>query len=372
MAVPVLDLLRQYATIKSDIDAAVSGVISSGRFILGPEVQAFEKEIATYLEVEHAIGCASGTDALQIALMAIGLRPGDEVITSPFTFVATAETIALLGGVPVFVDIDPATFAIDAAQIERAITPRTRAIIPVHLYGHPCDMDAIMAIGRAHRIPVIEDAAQAVGATYRGRKVCSMGDISCVSFYPTKNLGAYGDGGLIVTNDAERAALIRRICNHGQYETYKYNAVGVNSRLDAIQAAVLRVKLRHLDAWNEGRRSVAARYDALLTGSGAATPPVAEGCTHIYHQYTVRVPNRDAVARALHARGVGSMIYYPVPLHLQPAYAALGGRVGQFPAAEEAAREVLSLPVYPELTAAEIDEVATALRDALEPIAVQS
>ena len=368
MSIPMLDLLGQYKTIKGEIDGAVERVISSGRFILGPEVQAFEQEIAAYLGAKHAIGCASGTDALQIAMMALGLKPGDEVITPPFTFVATAETIALLGGRPVFVDIDPRTFTMDAAKIEAAITPRTKAILPVHLYGQPSDMDAIMAVARAHNIPVIEDAAQSFGASYHGRMTCTIGDIACVSFYPTKNLGAFGDGGLIVTNNDALADLVRRICNHGQYKTYYYNAIGVNSRLDALQAAILRVKLRHLDVWNEGRRAVAAQYNAAFAGTPVVTPFVAPNVDHIYHQYTVRVPNRDAIAKALTAQGIGNMIYYPVPLHVQEAYAYVGNHAGDFPATEAAAREVLSLPMYPELTAAQINEVAHAVINALATV----
>ncbi len=368
MPIPILDLQRQYQSIKGEIDSAVERVISSGRFILGPEVQAFEQEVAAYLGARHAIGCASGTDALQIALMALGLKPGDEVITPPFTFVATAEAIALLGGRPVFVDIDPHKFTIDPSRIASAITPRTKAILPVHLYGQPCDMDAIRTVARAHNIPVIEDAAQSFGARYHGAQTCTLGDIACVSFYPTKNLGAFGDGGLIVTNSDDLAALVRKICNHGQFKTYHYDTIGVNSRLDALQAAILRVKLKHLDMWNEGRRTVAAKYSAHFAGTDVVAPVVAPGVEHIYHQYTVRVPHRDAVAKTLTEQGIGNMIYYPVPLHVQSAYAYLGYRHGDFPVTEAAAAEVLSLPIYAELADAAVSQVAHAVVDAVATV----
>lgn len=369
MNIPILDLQSQYASIKPEIDGAVTRVINSGRFIGGPEVAAFEQEIAAFLGAKHAIGCASGTDALQLALMAIGLKPGDEVITPSFTFVATAEAIALLGGVPVFVDIDPRTFTVDAALLEKKITARTKAILPVHLYGHPSAMDAINAIAKAHHIPVIEDAAQSIGARYHGRRACTLGDIACVSFYPTKNLGAFGDGGLLVTDSDEHAATLRKICNHGQFKTYHYDAIGVNSRLDALQAAILRVKLRHLDRWNEERRRIAAVYTKLFEGTDVVPPWVSPDVEHVYHQYTVRVPNRDAVARTLAAQGISNMIYYPVPLHVQEAYTYLGGVEGDFPATESAASEVLSLPMYPELSDEQIAHVARGVIDAVTTVA---
>jgi UDP-2-acetamido-2-deoxy-ribo-hexuluronate aminotransferase len=349
MKLHMVDVVGQYQKIKSDVDTAIHRVLDSGQFILGKEVGDFECEIAGYLGVKYAIGCASGTDALQIAMMALGIGPGDEVISTPFTFVATAETIALIGAKPVYVDIDPKTYNIDPSRLERAITARTRAIIPVHLYGQAADMDPIMDVARKYHLKVIEDAAQALGAAYRGKRICGIGDIGAISFFPSKNLGCFGDGGMMVTNDPELQEGMRVIAAHGSRVRYYHDLIGVNSRLDTIQAAILNVKLRHLDAWNRARREAAARYAALLKGTPVTTPYISPDGEHIFHQYTLRAPRRDDLANHLKAKGIPHAIYYPVPLHLQKAFAMSGGKPGDFPVAEQAAREVLSLPMHTEL-----------------------
>jgi dTDP-4-amino-4,6-dideoxygalactose transaminase len=366
-AIPMLDLKAQYATIREEIAAAIQQVLDSQHFILGPQVKAFEEEMAAYCGARFAVGVASGTDALILALYACGVGPGDEVIVPTFSYIATGDSASLLGAVPVFVDIDSATFNINPAQIEARITGKTKAIVPVHLYGQPADLDPILEMGRRRSIRVIEDSAQAIGATYHGRTTGSMGDIGCISFFPSKNLGGYGDGGMVVTNSEELAARLRTLRAHGtKRHKYMSDEQGWNSRLDELQAAILRVKLRHLDGWKRGRQSVAARYNELLAGvAGVVTPQVAAGCEHVYHQYTVRVPNRDAVQQRLADAGVPSTVYYPVPMHLQKMYAHLGGKPGMLPVAERAAEEVLSLPVYPELTAAQIHRVAEALAAAV-------
>jgi dTDP-4-amino-4,6-dideoxygalactose transaminase len=366
-AIPMLDLQAQYATIRKEIAAAIQQVLDSQHFILGPQVKAFEEEMAAYCGTRFAVGVASGTDALILALHACGVGPGDEVIVPTFSYIATADAASLLGAVPVFVDSDPLTFNINPAQIEARITAKTKAIVPVHLYGQPADVDPILEIGRRRGLRVIEDNAQAIGATYHGRKTGSMGDAGCISFFPSKNLGAYGDGGMVVTNSEELAARLRALRAHGaSRHKYMSEEQGWNSRLDELQAAILRVKLRHLEDWKRGRQSVAARYNELLARiPGVITPQVAAGCEHVYHQYTVRVPQRDAVQQRLAAAGVPSTVYYPVPMHLQKMYAHLGGRPGQLPVAERAAGEVLSLPVYPELTAAQVHRVAEELAAAV-------
>jgi dTDP-4-amino-4,6-dideoxygalactose transaminase len=350
MKLQMVDVLGQYHHIKAEVDAAIRGVLDSGQFILGKEVGEFERQIATYLGIREAVGCASGTDALQIALMAYGIGPGDEVITTPFTFVATAEVIGLLGAKPVYVDIDPLTFNIDPAQVERAITPRTRAIVPVHLYGQPAEMDAIMEIAKLRGIKVIEDCAQALGAAYKGRKVCTIGDVGCISFFPSKNLGAFGDGGMVVTHDSELAGRMRMIAAHGSRVRYYHEVLGINSRLDTLQAAILGVKAKHLDEWNVARRKAAGRYTALLQGTPVVTPHAPPHCEHIFHQYTVRVPQRDALDSLLKEKGIPHAVYYPVPLHLQKAFAMSGGKKGDFPVTEQACEEVLSLPMHTELS----------------------
>ncbi len=350
MKLQMVDLTTQYQSIKPEIDEAVQRVLESGQYILGKTVDDFEKAAAAYLGVKHAIGCASGTDALQVALMALGIKPGDEIITTSFTFVATTETIALLGGVPVYVDIDPKTYNIDPSLIESAITKRTKAILPVHLYGHAADMDPIRAIGQRHGIPVIEDAAQAMGAEYKGKKVGGIGELGAISFFPSKNLGAYGDAGMVVTNDDRLAERVRMIIVHGSRIRYKHEILGVNSRLDALQAAILSVKLRYLDRWNEARRSSARLYDKMLAGHDIVTPGEEEYAYHIFHQYTVRLKRRDAVARFLAAKSIPHAVYYPIPLHLQEAFKEVGRPKGSLPVTEQATDEVLSLPMHSELT----------------------
>lgn len=359
MTVPVYDPLPEVEFLWSELEEAFRRVMRSGQYILGPEVEALEREAAAYLGVKHAIGVNSGTDALFIALRALGVGPGDEVITTPFTFFATAEAISLVGATPVFVDIDPRTFNLNPKLIDPALTPRTKAILPVHLYGLPAEMDPILEIARAHGLKVLEDCAQAFGATYKGRKVGTLGDAGAFSFFPTKNLGGYGDGGLIATNDDGVAELARMLRAHGSRRKYHNEMVGYNSRLDALQAAFLRVKLRHVDAFNARRREVAASYHQFLQGvPGLVLPPLVEG--HVFHQYTVRIlEGRDRVAEALAREGVGTMVYYPVPLHRLPVYAHMGAAL---PEAERAAREVLSLPMGPFLSEEDLLRVADALR----------
>lgn len=363
MAIPLVDLKAQYRSIQGEIDAAIRRVVESAAFILGPEVNAFEEAFASYCEANYAVGVDSGTAALFLALKACGIGPGDEVITTPFTFISTAEVISQTGARPVFVDIDPATYNLSPERIEAAITPYTRAIIPVHLYGQPAEMDEIRAIAQAHRLWVIEDAAQAHGARYKGRRVGSLGDIACFSFYPSKNLGAYGDAGAVVTNNAELAARVRSLRDHGRSSKYLHEELGWGLRLDALQAAILRAKLPHLDAWNAARRERASRYAELLAGSAVVTPTALPYVEHVYHCYVVRTPHRDDVVKALQARGIGVGIHYPIPLHLQPAYKSLGYANGAFPISEQYSREVLSLPMYPELTEQQQREVATAIRE---------
>jgi dTDP-4-amino-4,6-dideoxygalactose transaminase len=365
MHLQMVDLTTQYKKIKPEIDAAIHRVLDSGQFILGKEVRDFEGAAAQYLNVKHAIGCASGTDALQVAMMALGIGPGDEVITTPFTFVATTETIVLLGATPVYVDIDPMTYNIDANLIEAAITPRTRAIIPVHLYGQACDMDPIMEVSKQRGVPVIEDAAQAMGAEYKGSKVGGIGLIGCISFFPSKNLGAFGDAGMIVTNDDALAEKIRMIVVHGSRVRYKHEVTGVNSRLDALQAAILNVKLKYLDEWHNARRGAAMKYSALLKKLPVELPEEASYARHIYHQYTIRVKDRNRVAQSLAEERIPHAIYYPIPLHLQEAFRRVGKPQGTFAHTERACDEVLSLPMHTELTDDQLDSIVSALKKAL-------
>lgn len=363
MDIPFLDLQAEYRSLQAEIDAAVHRVLERGQFVLGPEVHALQEEMARLCGTRFAWGVASGTDALRLALAALGVGPGHEVITTPFTFVATANTISRAGARPVFVDIRPDTFNLDPEQVEAAITARTRAIVPVHLFGHPADMDAILQVAQRHGIPVLEDAAQAVAARYGERTVGSLGAMGCFSFYPTKNLSAYGDGGLVVTDDPDLAATLDVLRNHGRRRgsLYYYDRVGFNSRLDELQAAILRVKLRHLPAWTERRRAIAARYSQLLA-QAPVTPPVERpGVYHVYHQYTIRAPRRDALQEHLSQAGIATMIYYPLPLHLQTMYRELGMKEGSLPEAERAAREVLSLPIYPQMTNEQVEYVARAI-----------
>jgi dTDP-4-amino-4,6-dideoxygalactose transaminase len=363
MGVPLLDLQAQYRPIRDEILAALTRVADSQRFIGGPEVEAFEREMAADLGVAHAVGLSSGTDALLVALMALGIGPGDEVITPTFSFFATAGCVSRLGATPRLVDIDPLTFNVDPAAVAAAITPRTRAIIPVHLYGQCADMDPILDAARRHGIAVLEDAAQAIGATYKGRQAGSMGTAGCFSFFPSKNLGAFGDAGLLTTNDAALAHEVRLLRNHGAEPKYLHQRIGGNFRLDALQAAVLRVKRPHLEAWTEARRRNADRYDRLFAERDAAVglPARAPDCRHIFNQYVIRVAGRDAVRAGLEARGIGTEVYYPVPFHLQECFAPLGYRAGDFPIAEAAAADVLALPIYGELAEAQQEEVVAAL-----------
>jgi dTDP-4-amino-4,6-dideoxygalactose transaminase len=351
---PFLDLKAQFASIREEVASAVGRVLESQQLIMGPEVAAFEKEIAEFAECKFAVGCASGSDALLLALMAYGIGPGDEVITTPFTFVATAGSIARLGARPVFVDIDPTTYNLDPQKLDAAITPRTRAIIPVHLFGLPAEMDSITAIARHYALPVIEDAAQSIGARYRNRSAGSIGHAGCFSFFPSKNLGGAGDGGMIVSSDPQIADRLKLLRQHGSREKYSYEILGMNSRLDALQAAILRVKLKHLSAWTTARQRNAERYRALFTevglGEAVGLPLVPEGSVHVYNQYVIRTKKRDGLRLALRQHGIPTEIYYPSPLHLQPAFAALGHSQGDFPVSEAACAEVLALPIYPELT----------------------
>ena len=360
--IPFVDLKAQYASIKTEVNAAIQGVLDSCQFTLGSEVAAFEKEFAAYCQSEQGIGVNTGTSALHLAMLAAGIGPGDEVITVPFTFVATVSAVHYTGAKAVFVDIDPKTFTIDATQIEKAITPRTKAIVPVLLYGQPADMDPILEIARRHKLVVIEDAAQAHGAEYKGRRAGSMGDMGCFSFYPGKNLGAYGEGGMVTTSNPEYARTIRMLRDWGAEKKYHHVLKGYNFRLEGIQGAVLRVKLRYLEQWTEARRSAAARYDRLLAGSGVATPAAMDYARHVYHVYAIRTPDRAAWQQALNDQGIQTGIHYPIPVHLLPAFADLGYRAGQFPHSERAADEVLSLPMFPELTVEQTEEVARAVR----------
>lgn len=362
--IPLLDLKAQYATIRNEVREAIDRVIEAQHFILGPEVEALESEIAEYSQCRYGIGVSSGTDALLVALMAIELKPGDEVITTPYSFFATAGSIARLGGKPVFVDIDPRTFNIDAERIEEKVSSRTRAIIPVHLFGQMADMTAIKTIADRHNLAVIEDAAQAIGAEDRGRRAGSMGLLGCFSFYPSKNLGGFGDGGMVTTNDAGVADRVRRLRTHGSQERYHHDMIGGNFRLDALQAAVLRVKLRHLDKWTESRRHNADLYRKLLSGGTPLSLPfeVAEG-RHIYNQFVVRSRRRDRLMAQLKASGIGSEVYYPVPLHLQECFRYLGHPAGAFPVSEAAALETLAIPIYAELTSEMIQSVSQVLED---------
>jgi dTDP-4-amino-4,6-dideoxygalactose transaminase len=365
-AVPMVDLQAQFASIDGEIRAAIDEVLAAQHFILGPQLATLEQDVARLCNRRSGIGVASGTDALLLALRASGIGHGDDVIVPAFTFIATASVVSALGARPVFADIEPRTFNLDPAQLESKITSKTRAIIAVHLYGLPAEMDPILAIANRRRLRVIEDNAQAIGASYKQRKTGSLGEVGCLSFYPSKNLGAYGDAGMIVTDSEELAARLKMLRHHGQSRKYVSDELGWNSRLDEIQAAVLRVKLRHLEQWTAARQAHASRYTELLSGiRGLVTPTVSEGCTHVFHQYTIRVPDRDRVQRALAERGIASTVCYPVPLHLQPLYGALGYKRGSLPEAERAAAEALSLPMYAELVPQQIEHVAEVLADTL-------
>ncbi len=369
-SVPLLDLEAQYRPLRHEILAAITRVCDSQRFIMGPEVDALEREMAAQLDVKHAIGVSSGTDALLVAMMALGIGPGDEVITSTYSFFATAGCVTRLGAVPRLVDIDPVTYNLDPGAVQAAITPRTRAIIPVHLYGLCADMDPIVELAARAGVAVIEDACQAIGATCKGRQAGSIGTVGCFSFFPSKNLGAFGDAGLVTTNDETQAHEIRLLRNHGAEPKYFHSRIGGNFRLDALQAAVLRVKRPHLAAWTAARRRNAATYASLFTSAGLddgriTLPVEPPGFIHIYNQFIVRVHNRDRVRESLAARGIGTEIYYPVPFHLQECFASLGHARGDFPAAEAAADSTLALPIYGELRPEQQAAVVDALGDAV-------
>lgn len=375
-SVPAFDIKHQYTTLEAEVSAAVVEVLASGRYIGGPLVESFEQQFAGYHGVNDCVACNSGTDALYLALRALEIGAGDEVITTPFTFVATVEVIIAVGAKPVFVDIDATAFNLDLQQVAAAITPQTKAIIPVHLFGQPVDMTKLMAIAQSHNVAVIEDCAQSTGAIWDGKKVGSIGHFGCFSFYPTKNLGACGDGGAITTNDPALAAKVRIIKEHGQKNRYQYEEIGVNSRLDAIQAAILQIKLRYLDHWNQQRQAIAAYYQQFLSQiPGIIAPQALAGGVSVWNQYTIRVlsegrngataAHRDSVRNQLQEKGIGSMVYYPYPLHLQPAYQHLGYQPGQLPVTEQICHEVLSLPMFPELTPQQQDQVIYALKDIL-------
>jgi dTDP-4-amino-4,6-dideoxygalactose transaminase len=364
--VPLLDLPRQTAAIRAELDAAIARVLDHGQFVLGPEVRALETLFAEYCGTRFAVSCASGSDALLLALMALGVGPGDKVVTTPFTFFATAGSIAHLKATPVFVDIDPVSFNMDPGRLEdllKQCTAGVKAIMPVHLFGQCAEMDAINEIAARFGIPVIEDAAQAVGAEYKGRRAGSLSLCGCFSFFPTKNLGAFGDGGMMTTDDAELAERLRVLRVHGSRTKYYHEAVGINSRLDSIQAAILMVKMKYLDEWTERRRANAAAYAEFLTGLHAQTPVELPGMKHVYNQYTVRVANRDQVRRRLGEAGIGSEVYYPVPLHLQECFAGLGYRPGDLPHSEAAAHEVLSLPIEPGVSRDDVETVCERLAE---------
>jgi dTDP-4-amino-4,6-dideoxygalactose transaminase len=369
MQIPLIDLRTQYRSLKPRIDAAVTRVLESGRFVLGPEVTAFEAEFAEHCHTRHAIGTSSGTSALQMALLAAGVGPGDEVITVPFTFVATVAAILYTGARPVLVDVEPGTFNMDPDRIEVAVTTRTKAIVPVHLYGQMADMDPILRVAGAHGLTVVEDAAQAHGAEHLGRRAGSMGALGCFSFYPGKNLGAAGEGGAVTTDDDELAARVRLLRDWGAEDKYHHVMRGFNARLEELQAAILRVKLTELETWTEARRAHAARYREMLAGTGVGLPEQAPGRRHVYHVFAIRHPERDRLAAELASRGVATGIHYPIPVHLQPAYSDLGYGPGDFPVAERAAREVLSLPMYPELRPDQVEAVAEHVSEASRPAA---
>ncbi len=365
--IPIIDSKRQYATVGAEVEKEVLEVLRSGSYILGKNCKAFEEEIANFLNCNHAVTLNSGTDALHLALRALDIGAGDEVITVAFTFVATTEAIGIVGAKPVFVDIDPDTFNIDVNEIESKITPRTKAILPVHLYGQPCNMDVIMDIAKRHNLFVIEDACQAIGAEYKGKKVGTFGDIGCFSFYPTKNLGTMGDGGLAVTNSEYLKNRMIALRNHGGAVRYYHDEIGVNSRLDEIQAAILRVKLNYINEWNKKRREHAAYYNELFKNAqDIETPKELDDTYCIYHQYTVKIPNRDEVHKLLQERGIGAMIYYPVPLHLQKVHAYLGLKEGLLPNTERNTKLVLSLPMFAEITKEEQQTVAKTLIECVE------
>lgn len=362
MRVPFFDLARQHRALARDLEAAVRPVLEGSAFILGPQVAAFEKDFAAFCGCRHAIGVACGLDGIKLALRALGIGPGDEVITAANTFIATAFAISSVGATPVLADADSGTLNIDPARAAEAITPRTRALMPVHLYGQPAEMDPLLDLARQHGLPIVEDASQAHGARYRGRRTGSLGALGAFSFYPAKNLGAFGDGGLVTTNDGALAERVATLRNYGSIVKYHHDLLGENSRLDTVQAAILQVKLRHLDGWNAKRRRLALRYGELLKDVGdLILPNPPAHLEHVYHLYVVRTKRRDALQKHLADQGIGTMVHYPIPIHLQRAYAGMSWKAGQFPVAEQTAGEILSLPLFPELTDPEQDCVAEAV-----------
>ena len=361
--IPMINLHKQFESIRAEVMDAVSAVLESSAYVLGPRVREFEEKVREYVGAGSALGVASGTDALHLALRALGIKRGDEVITTPFTFFATVEAICYLGARPVLVDIEHDTMNIDPAKIEASITKKTRAILPVHIFGHPAEMGSIMDIAKRHSLFVVEDCAQSFGATAKGLMTGGIGDAGCYSFYPSKNLGAVGDGGLVTLKDPAVADKVRMLRNHGSSKTYRHDVIGINSRLDEIQAAILLVKFRRIDEWNELRRQKAALYRSLL-GDSVECPIERPGYRHVYHQFTIRSPRRDALQQTLKAEGISSMIYYPVPLHLQKALRKLGYKKGDLPEAERAAAEVLSLPICPELNPSDIEQISSVIRRA--------
>lgn len=371
MSIPLVDLKAQYHSIKAEIDKTIHRVIEDGQFILGAEVGALEKEIATYLGVKYAVGVASGTEALQLGLLACGVKPGDKVITTPFTFVATAEAITQCGATPIFVDINPRTYNLDPVGIESKITDETKAILPVHLYGQPSEMEPILELARKYHLKIIEDCAQALGAGYKGKKVGSLGDIGCLSFFPSKVLGAYGDGGMVVTSNPEIAEKVQMLRNHGTKQKYYHAMLGFNSRLDELQAAVLRVKLRYLNGWIDRRRQKAMFYTQLLSEVKGIEPPyVAPYSYHIFNHYTIRVNksklSRDKLSQYLSSQGIATAIYYPLSLHLQEVYKSLNYKLGDFPNSEQAQEETLSLPLYPELSEEQIENIVAVIKQGVK------
>lgn len=360
--IPLVDLKAQHSRIRDELDAAMAQIVDASSFVMGPAVKEFEADFAAFCNSKFAVGCSSGTSALHLALAALDIGPGDEVITMPHTFIATIEAVSQCGAKPVLVDIDPKTYNMNVELLEQAITPRTRAIIPVHLYGHPTDMGPLMEVARKHGLKVVEDCAQAHGAEYKGRKVGTIGDIGCFSFFPAKNLGAFGDAGAVTTNDQALAKRISLLRNHGREAKYEHDMIGFNERIDTFHAAVLRVKLRYLAGWNDSRRRNAKLYDEALESAAVEKPVEKEWAKHVYHLYVVRHPSREALQAHLKQSGVATGIHYPLPLHLQPAYRFLGHKEGDFPETEKAAKEILSLPMYPELTEEQVSTVAVAIK----------
>lgn len=365
MKIQMVDLKAQYHAIEDEIDAKIKEIIHSSHFIIGNNVTEFEKEIAAYYDTKHAIGVASGTDALHLAILACGIGKDDEVITTPFTFIATAEAITYTGARPVFVDIDEKTFNMDVKKIKKAVTKKTKAILPVHLFGLSADMEKIKGLAAEYKLKIIEDCAQSFGAVYKGKKTGAIGDAGCFSFFPSKNLGCYGDGGMVITNDDNMEEKIRMLRNHGQKVRYYHSVIGYNSRLDEIQAGILRVKLKRIDEYNKKRRENARLYTEELKGVNIITPSEPDGYYHVFHQYSIRTSKRDSILNGLTKAGIASAIYYPVPLHLQESYKDLGYKKGDFPVSEAIASDIISLPMYPELTAGQIDEVCKTIKELL-------